>query len=112
MSEIKKGWIRFMDELPEIGKQIIVAVSLSTYNGASFLYIGYLDVDKTINADNCQFSIPIYDSENFDIRDVKNFIANAHHWAYNDEINKGLKISQVCEYERKIRGEKYPVFAQ
>lgn len=58
---MKKGWIRFIDELPIVGQKIIVAYSNSVYNGRSFSAIGYLTVENKIKHN---FNSPIYDNKN------------------------------------------------
>ena len=109
---MKKGWIRFIDEMPEIGQEIVVAFSCAPFNGASFFGLAkFTDVDKII-IDSKKYPTPIYNSYTFDTDEAyQKYASYAHHWSYKSDENR-LNIKPVCEYARMMRGEQYPVLMQ
>jgi len=113
---MKNGWIRFMDETPPIGDRVIVAYSSAPYNGLSWAVSGKMIDNDTVlllYGSESDFTVPIYNTKDFDSINRANGVfcmAYAHHWAYDTEENKkNLHIKQVCEADRRNRGEKQPV---
>lgn len=105
---MKNGWIRFIDETPPLGTEIIVVCSLAPYNGLSFAYLAVFDNENTIYL-NFGERLPIYKSFEFEEKRLNGCINYAHHWAYLTEENrKNLKIKDICETKR-YGNSKYPI---
>jgi hypothetical protein len=108
---MKKGWVRFMDEMPNIGMEVWFVYSSFPYNGMSFGIKGFRDENNFMTraaiADGRILRTPIFDIMN-PFADIYSLHAGyAHHWA--DLSRVGLDVSEICEYARIKRGETEPV---